>query len=152
MHWLTKKQSQNAYLHSSAPVPTGLSALPSDRLAHMPGMTRSSSFYGPGTRTCLSHRTCRTKPHIKWARKALADTCPRFGAAYFPITWSSMPQQLVLNSKKIKRAVTSQGLISVLMCCSDAGKSQQHQGESHTEKGRWEEDPRNVRQRGLRPQ
>ena len=80
----------------------------------MPGMTRSSSFYGLGTRTCLSRRTCRTKPQNKSARKALADICPRFGVVYFPVTWSSLPQQLVLNSKKVKciSVATSQGLIS----------------------------------------
>lgn len=40
-----------------------------------------------------------------------------------------MPQELVLNGKKVKGipAVTSQGLISFLVCYSDAEKSPEHQ-------------------------
>lgn len=44
-------------LHSAAQVSTALSALPAGRLEHRPGMTRSSSSYGLGTHTCLSHMT-----------------------------------------------------------------------------------------------
>lgn len=56
--------------------------------------------------------------------------CPRFGVLYFPVTWHSMPQQLVLNGKKVKGipAATSQGLIPFLVRYFNAEKPPEHQG------------------------